>query len=230
MTIQIVKMAHSPHTSILVFPGTNREHDIAAALRAAGFRTQFIWHTETALPKTDLIVLPGGFSYGDYLRTGAIATLSPVMKAVKAAAKQGVRVLGVCNGFQSLCEAGMLPGVLLRNAHLKFNCKFTPLKAENNNTDFTRKYRAGETFPCPIAHGEGNYTAEADTVKMLEDEGRVVFRYEDNPNGSMNNIAGIISVDGRTMGMMPHPEDASNELQGETAGIKLFQSLYEAVA
>ena len=220
----------TPHASILVFPGTNREHDIAAALVAAGFKTQFIWHSETALPKTDLVVLPGGFSYGDYLRTGAIATLSPVMQATRDAAAKGVRVLGVCNGFQSLCEAGMLPGVLLRNAHLKFNCKFTPLRAENNNTDFTKKYRAGEEFPCPIAHGDGNYTADADTVKMLEDTGRVVFRYADNPNGSMNNIAGIISENGLVMGMMPHPENAINDLHGETAGLKLFQSLYESVA
>ncbi len=223
-------MKNKPLASILVFPGTNREHDISGALRAAGFETKFIWHTETALPASDLIVLPGGFSYGDYLRTGAIATLSPVMGAVREVAAKGVRVLGVCNGFQSLCEAGMLPGVLLRNGHLKFNCKFTPLRAENNNTDFTRQYRKDETFPCPIAHGDGNYTAEADTVKMLEDEGRIVFRYADNPNGSMNNIAGIISADGRVMGMMPHPENAVNELQGETAGLKLFQSLYEAVA
>jgi phosphoribosylformylglycinamidine synthase len=219
-----------PHASILVFPGTNRENDMAAALQAAGFKTTFIWHQESAVPKSDLIVLPGGFSYGDYLRTGAIATLSPAMQSVREAAKRGVRILGVCNGFQSLCEAGMLPGVLLRNAHLKFNCKFTPLRAENNNTDFTRAYAAGETFPCPIAHGDGNYTAEADTIKMLEAEGRVVFRYAENPNGAMADIAGIISADGRIMGMMPHPENAVNELHGETRGLKLFKSLYEAVA
>jgi phosphoribosylformylglycinamidine synthase len=223
-------MSKTPHASILVFPGTNREHDVALALRTAGFKTQFIWHAETALPKTDLIVLPGGFSYGDYLRTGAIATLSNVMMPVREAAARGVRVLGVCNGFQSLCEAGLLPGVLLRNAHMKFNCKFTPLRAENNNTDFTKRYRAGETFDCPIAHGEGNYTADADTIKKLTDENRIVFRYAENPNGSMNDIAGICSADGKIMGMMPHPENAINDLHGEQAGLKLFQSLYEAVA
>jgi phosphoribosylformylglycinamidine synthase len=223
-------MRNAPHASILVFPGTNREHDISLALRAAGFKTQFIWHAETALPKTDLIVLPGGFSYGDYLRTGAIATLSNIMRPVREAAKSGVRVLGVCNGFQSLCEAGLLPGVLLRNAHMKFNCKFVPLRAENNNTDFTRAYRRGETFDCPIAHGEGNYTAEPDTIKMLEAEGRVVFRYGANPNGSMHDIAGICSSDGKILGLMPHPENAISDLHGEQAGLKLFQSLYEAVA
>ena len=203
---------------------------MSLALRAVGFKAQFIWHAETELPRTDLVVLPGGFSYGDYLRTGAIATLSPVMRAARAAAAKGVRVLGICNGFQSLCEAGMLPGALLRNAHMKFNCKFTPLRAENNNTDFTRAYRAGEEFPCPIAHGDGNYTADADTIKMLEDSGRVVFRYVQNPNGATHAIAGIISADGKTLGMMPHPENAINELHGETAGLKLFQSIYEAVA
>jgi len=223
-------MKHKPHASILVFPGTNREHDVSLALRTAGFETQFIWHAESAPPRTDLIVLPGGFSYGDYLRTGAIATLSAVMTPVREAATRGVRVLGICNGFQSLCEAGMLPGVLLRNAHMKFNCKFTPLRTENNNTDFTRAYRAGEEFPCPIAHGDGNYTADTDTIEMLEDTGRIVFRYADNPNGAMNDIAGIISADGKIMGMMPHPENAINDLHGETAGLKLFQSLYEAVA
>lgn len=219
-----------PHASVLVFPGTNREHDIAAALQAVGFKTSFAWHQDRELPKSDLIVLPGGFSYGDYLRTGAIATLSPVMQPVKDLVGKGVRVLGVCNGFQSLCEAGYLPGAMLRNAHMKFNCKFTPLRAENNNTAFTSKYTKGETFPCPIAHGDGNYTADADTVKMLEDENRIVFRYADNPNGSMNDIAGIISKDGKILGLMPHPENAVNELHGNSGGLKLFQSIYEAVA
>lgn len=223
-------MAKTPHASILVFPGTNREHDIAAALQLAGFTTSFAWHQDRELPKSDLIVLPGGFSYGDYLRTGAIATLSPIMQPVKELAKKGAYILGVCNGFQSLCEAGLLPGAMLRNAHMKFNCKFTPLRAENNNTPFTKKYASGETFSCPIAHGDGNYTADIDTVKMLEDAGRVAFRYADNPNGSMNDIAGITSADGKILGMMPHPENAVSELHGEVGGLKLFQSIYEAVA
>jgi len=219
-----------PHASVLVFPGTNREGDIAAALGAVGFTTHYIWHAETALPKTDLIVLPGGFSYGDYLRTGAIATLSNVMRPVREAAAKGVRVLGVCNGFQSLCEAGLLPGVLLRNAKLKFICKFLPLRVENTNTLFTNKFSAGEEISVPVAHGDGNYTADAETIKMLEGEGRVVFRYLENANGSMNAIAGIISADGKIMGMMPHPENAINDLHGERDGLKIFQSIYEAVA
>ena len=217
--------------SIIVFPGTNRERDAAMTLeRVSGKKPHLVWHQETDLPQSDLIVIPGGFSYGDYLRTGAMAAHSPIMRSVIERAQKGVRVLGICNGFQILCETQLLPGVLLRNAHLKFNCKFVTLKVENAATDFTRKYKAGEQFSCPVAHGDGNYFADGDTLKQLEDQQQVAFRYVDNPNGSAANIAGIFNTAKNVLGLMPHPENASEDLHGVTAGSKLFESIVASMA
>lgn len=215
---------------VVVFPGSNCDRDAAAALeRATGQKPQMLWHGNTDLPNLDLIVLPGGFSYGDYLRTGAMAAHSPIMREVVAQAGKGVRVIGICNGFQILCESGLLPGVLLRNESLKFVCKSVRLRVENNETDFTRGYQKGQTVAIPVAHGEGNYFAEADVVKKLEDQGRVAFRYIDNPNGSMNDIAGIINEKGNVLGMMPHPERVVDPIHGCTDGAALFDSLFKSV-
>src|ERR1700759_2603331 len=205
-------------SAILVFPGINRERDMARALKlASGKEAAMVWHAETALPRgTDLVVVPGGFSYGDYLRCGAIAARGPVMEAVRDFAKGGGLVLGVCNGFQILCEAGLLPGVLMRNAGLKFICHDVHLKVERSGTPFTRGYNAGQVIRVPVAHGEGNFVADADTIAQIEGEGRVVFRYcapdgtlspAANINGSTNAIAGIVNARGNVLGMMPHPEN-----------------------
>ncbi len=180
-------------TAIVVFPGSNRERDAAMALeRATGKKPHMVWHGDSALPKVDLVVLPGGFSYGDYLRTGAMAAHSPIMREVAAAGK-GVRVLGICNGFQILCEAHLLPGILLRNAHLKFVCRRVTLKVENAETDFTRAYKPGQEIKVIVAHGDGNYFASNDTLDEMEDNGQIAFRYCDNPNGSIRDIAGIFN-------------------------------------
>ena len=213
--------------AIVVFPGTNREGDMAIALRrATGRAPLMLWHKDTALPPLDLVVLPGGFSYGDYLRCGAMAALSPVMAAVRAFALSGGHVLGVCNGFQILTEAGLLPGALLRNAALRFLSQDCRLRVENDRTPFTRFYSAGQVIRAPLAHGDGNYTADDETIARLEGEGRVVFRYEGgNPNGSRNAIAGITDAGGRVLGLMPHPEDLVDPLVGGTDGLPLFQSL-----
>ncbi len=213
--------------AIVVFPGTNREGDMAIALRrATGRAPLMLWHKDTALPPLDLVVLPGGFSYGDYLRCGAMAALSPVMAAVRAFALSGGHVLGVCNGFQILTEAGLLPGALLRNAALRFLSQDCRLRVENDRTPFTRLYAAGQVIRAPLAHGDGNYTADDETIARLEGEGRVVFRYEGgNPNGSRNAIAGITDAGGRVLGLMPHPEDLVDPLVGGTDGLPLFQSL-----
>src|SRR5438105_6856566 len=200
-------------SAVLVFPGINRERDMARALKlASGNETAMVWHAETALPKgTDLVVVPGGFSYGDYLRCGAIADRAPVMDAVRKFAADGGLVLGVCNGFQILCEAGLLPGVLMRNARLKFICKDVHLRVERSDTPFTRGYNAGQVIRVPVAHGEGNYVADHDTIVRLEDEGRVVFRYAApdgsldlawNVNGATNAIAGVLNAQGNVLGMM----------------------------
>lgn len=215
---------------VVVFPGSNCDRDAAKALaRATGRETTMLWHAQTELPELDLIVLPGGFSYGDYLRTGAMAAHSPIMKEVIARAKKGVRVIGICNGFQILCESGLLPGVLLRNESLKFVCRPVRLKVENNETDFTKLYQKGQTVSIPVAHGEGNYFAEPETIKKLEDKGAVVFRYIDNPNGSTHDIAGIMNEAGNVLGMMPHPERVAEPLHGCTDGASLFDSLVKAV-
>jgi phosphoribosylformylglycinamidine synthase len=215
-------------SAIVLFPGTNRERDMAAALkRATGRDPQIVWHGETALPPLDLIVLPGGFSFGDYLRCGAIAARSPIVPEVAKRAKDGVLVLGVCNGFQTLCEAGLLPGVLMRNASLKFVCREVKLEVVNTQTSFTRLYRPRQVIRCPVAHHDGNYFADDATLARLETEGRVVFRYAEgtNPNGSRRDIAGILNEGGNVLGMMPHPENITDEAHGGLDGLPLFQGL-----
>src|SRR5271170_748537 len=204
-------------SAVLVFPGINRERDMARALKlASGLEPAMVWHAETALPAgTDLVVVPGGFSYGDYLRCGAIAARAPVMDAVRAFAAKGGLVLGVCNGFQILCEAGLLPGVLMRNAQLKFICKDVHVRVERSDTPFTRGYNAGQVIRVPVAHGEGNYEADEETLKRLEGEGRVLYRYcsadgsvdeHANINGAAHSITGLLSERGNVLGMMPRPE------------------------
>jgi phosphoribosylformylglycinamidine synthase I len=227
-------------SAVVVFPGSNRERDAVAALTAiAGHKPALVWHRDTELPKVDLIVIPGGFTYGDYLRTGAIAAHSPIMAEVKRAAAAGVHLLGICNGFQILTEAGLLPGVLLRNARLKFVCRDVGLRVETSNSPFTRAYNAGQLLRVPIAHGDGNYFADNDTVKRLEDDDRIAFRYhayngEDeeraNPNGSHAAIAGILDERRRTLGLMPHPENAVEPLLGSTDGRGLFASLVQTLS
>ncbi|GAN77889.1 phosphoribosylformylglycinamidine synthase subunit PurQ [Acidisphaera rubrifaciens] len=223
---------------IVLFPGINRERDMALALeRAAGRAPRVIWHTETDLDGLDLIVLPGGFSYGDYLRCGAMAAQSPVMGAVRAHAQRGGHVLGVCNGFQVLTEAGLLPGALLRNATLRFIAADATIRVERNDTDYTHRYRAGQVLRVVMAHGDGNYYADAATLDRLEGDGLVAFRYCDaagdvseaaNPNGSARAIAGILSRNRRVLGLMPHPENHIDPLTGGTDGLALFESLFAA--
>lgn len=220
------------NSAIVVFPGINRERDMAMALEGvAGSKPVFVWQTETELPaRLDLIVVPGGFSYGDYLRCGAIAARAPVMRAVAAAAARGVKVLGVCNGFQIILEAGLLPGALMRNASMHFVCRTVRLKVATTSTFVTRAFRPGAVVSCPVAHGEGNYFADAETLARLEGEGQVVFRYAEgtNPNGSVNDIAGIVNARGNVAGMMPHPENMVEPLHGATDCRALFESLLAA--
>jgi phosphoribosylformylglycinamidine synthase subunit PurQ / glutaminase len=218
-------------SAVILFPGINRERDMALALRSVtGVEPAIVWHTETALPPVDLVVVPGGFSYGDYLRCGAIAARSPVMADVVAKAAKGLKVLGVCNGFQIITEAGLLPGALVRNSQLRFVCKEVSLKVENNRTFFTNRMAKGAVLRCPVAHGEGNYISDAETLSRLEGEGRVVFRYADgtNPNGAMNDIAGIVNEAGNVIGMMPHPENMIEPLHGKTDCRPLFEGLLAA--
>src|SRR3954466_10222901 len=226
-------------SAVLVFPGINREHDMARALKLiSGRAPAMVWHADTELPGgTDLVVLPGGFSYGDYLRCGAIAGRAAIMDAVRAHAERGGLVLGICNGFQILCESGLLPGILMRNANLKFICHRQFLKVERNDTAFAKAYAQGQAIDVCVAHGEGNYTADSETLKRLEGDGLVAFRYSDakgeittdsNRNGSMNAIAGIYSEGLNVLGMMPHPENLIDELVGGTDGRGLFQSLVAA--
>jgi phosphoribosylformylglycinamidine synthase subunit PurQ / glutaminase len=225
--------------AIVVFPGSNREGDVARALSTVtGHAPAFVWHAEPDLPAgTDLVVLPGGFSYGDYLRCGAIAGRAAIMNGVRAHAASGGLVLGICNGFQILVESGLLPGVLMRNADLRFVCKLQHLRVERADTPFTSAYRPNQVIELCIAHGEGNYEADPDTIARLEDEGRVAFRYCDgagmvggsaNPNGSTNDIAGIYSPRLNVLGLMPHPENLIDPLVGGTDGRGLFQSLLAA--
>jgi phosphoribosylformylglycinamidine synthase len=219
-------------SAIVVFPGINRERDMATAIEGiTGSRPAFVWQTETSLPPgTDLVVVPGGFSYGDYLRCGAIAARAPVMRAVADAARRGVKVFGVCNGFQIIVEAGLLPGALMRNASMHFVCRKVRLKVENDGTFVTRAFDRGAVVSCPVAHGEGNYFAEPETLVRLEGEGRVVFRYAEgtNPNGSVNDIAGIVNEKGNVVGMMPHPENMVERLHGATDCRPVFESLLAA--
>ena len=220
--------------SVIVFPGSNCDRDVKTAIqRITGFAPNMVWHGNASVPASDMIVLPGGFSYGDYLRCGAMAAHSPIMKDVVAKAKAGTPVLGICNGFQILCESGLLPGALMRNASLHFICRDVFLKVENEATFFTRTYRKGEVIKVPIAHGEGNYFADTETLNALEDQGRVVFRYCDEagnvspetcPNGAQRNIAGIANETGRVVGMMPHPERLYEAALGGTDGRRMFES------
>ena len=226
-------------SAVVVFPGINRERDMAYALESVtGVKPHMVWHGDTDLPDVDLVVVPGGFSYGDYLRCGAIAARAPIMPAVHAHADKGRYVLGVCNGFQIITEAGLLPGALMRNASLKFVCKEVRLRVDNADTAFTRAYTAGQVVRTPVAHGEGNYFADAETIKRLEGEGRVVVRYCDengettkaaDPNGSINHIAGIVNERGNVLGMMPHPENYVEPLQGATDGRGFFESLARSI-
>lgn len=222
---------------VLVFPGSNCDHD---AYHAAGHilaeEARFIWHKETTVGDADVVIVPGGFSYGDYLRSGAIARFSPVMKDVVRFAREGGLVIGICNGFQILCEAGLLPGALIRNRSLRFLCRPVNLRVENTQSPFTNTFRPGEVLSMPIAHGDGNYFADAATLDELESAGRIAFRYssesgevldEANPNGSARNIAGILNEAGNVLGMMPHPERNSDAILGRPDGLGVFRSLVE---
>ena len=228
------------HAAVIVFPGSNRERDIGKALGKAGAHVSYVWHAEHELPSgTDLAVLPGGFAYGDYLRCGAIAARANVMAAVRAHAGRGGLVLGVCNGFQILCESGLLPGILMRNAELRFTCRFQHLRVERDDTAFTAFYRRHQAIKVCIAHGEGNYVADREALDRLEGDGLVAFRYCDahgvvggaaNPNGATNAIAGIYSPNLRVLGLMPHPENLIDALVGGDDGLALFTSLTHAMA
>jgi phosphoribosylformylglycinamidine synthase len=219
------------NSAVIVFPGSNCDRDMAVALeQVSGRAPAMVWHRETELPEgLDLIAVPAGFSYGDYLRSGAMAANSPVMRAVKAAAERGVAVLGVCNGFQILTEARLLPGALMRNAGIRFVCRDMSLKVENSQSVFTSRYEAGEEIVIPVAHHDGNYQADAQTLDRLEGEGRVAFRYAGACNGSARDIAGILNEAGNVLGMMPHPERMIEPAHGRTDGRRLFEGLIEAL-
>ncbi|WP_443970487.1 phosphoribosylformylglycinamidine synthase subunit PurQ [Sphingobium sp. CR28] len=218
-------------SAVIVFPGSNCDRDLAVALEAvSGSKPVMLWHRETELPDgIDLIAVPGGFSYGDYLRSGAMAARSPVMRAVAEAAARGVFVLGICNGFQVLTETGLLPGALMRNAGIHFVCRDVRLTVENSQSAFTSRYVAGEDIRVPVAHHDGNYVADAATLDRLEGEGRVAFRYGEPVNGSARNIAGILNEAGNVLGMMPHPERVIEAAQGGTDGRRLFEGLAEGL-
>ena len=220
-------------SAVVVFPGSNCDRDAATALeQLSGQKTYMAWHQDTALPDVDLIVLPGGFAYGDYLRCGAMAAQSPIMRDVKKKAEEGTAVLGICNGFQVLTETGLLPGAFLRNADLKFVNRPVTLEVEETQSVFTRRFSKGERVVFPVANGEGNYFADEDTLNRLEQEGRVAFRYaaDDNPNGSVRNIAGILNEKRNVLGLMPHPERVCDPLLGGTDGVALFKSLIETLS
>ncbi len=220
---------------VVTFPGSNCDYDAYAAVKSVLKEdVEFLWHKSTDLCGSDMVILPGGFSYGDYLRAGAIARFSPLLEEIVRFAHSGGMVMGVCNGFQVLTECGLLPGALMRNSHLRFVCKYVHLRVENNDSRFTSSCRVGEILRIPIAHGEGNYYYFEDDIRRLEDNGQVVFRYVDpdgsvtdeaNPNGSANNIAGIINQEGNVLGMMPHPERAVEELLGSADGLRVFESV-----
>lgn len=219
-------------SAVIVFPGSNCDRDLAVALeQVTGRAPAMVWHRDTELPDgTDFIGLPGGFSYGDYLRSGAMAARSPIMRAVAGAARRGVPVIGICNGFQVLTEAGLLPGALMRNAGLNFVCRPVPLTVENSQSLFTSQYESGESVVFPVAHHDGNYQADAATLDRLEGEGRVAFRYQEEVNGSARRIAGILNDSGNVLGLMPHPERVIEQAHGGTDGRRLFEGLLEKVA
>lgn len=216
-------------SAVIVFPGSNCDRDMAVALeQVSGVKSVMVWHREAELPEgLDLIAVPGGFSYGDYLRSGAMAANSPVMRAVKEASDRGVSVLGVCNGFQILTEAGLLPGALMRNAGISFVCRDVGLKVENSQSAFTSRYDPGKEIVIPVAHHDGNYTADPETLDRLEGEGRIAFRYSGQVNGSARDIAGIVNESGNVLGMMPHPERAIEPAHGRTDGRRLFEGILE---
>ena len=216
--------------AVVVFPGSNCDRDLSVALRAAGARVEMVWHKDSSLPAdVDLVGIPGGFSYGDYLRCGAIAANSPICADVRRHAERGGHVLGICNGFQVLTETGLLPGALLRNAGLKYICRTVGLRVETADSDFTCRYEAGSRIDIPIAHHDGNYVADADTLARLRDEDRIAFTYTENPNGAVHDIAGILSENRRVLGMMPHPERAADAGHGGTDGQALFRALTGAL-
>jgi phosphoribosylformylglycinamidine synthase len=221
----------SVRAGVVVFPGSNCDRDVAVALARSGADVSMVWHKETSLPdRLDLVAIPGGFSFGDYLRCGAIAARSPVMRAVVAFAEAGGHVLGICNGFQVLTETGLLPGALMRNAGIKFVCDTVALSVATSDSPFSRAYRAGETIRLPIAHHDGNFVADAGTVARLADEDRIAFRYAMNPNGSTGDIAGVLSSNRRVLGLMPHPERAVDAAHRGTDGVRLFSGLLGAFA
>lgn len=216
--------------AVVVFPGSNCDRDLAVAFEQAGADVTMVWHKDSELPQgIDIVGIPGGFSYGDYLRCGAIAANSPICKSVAAHAGRGGYVMGICNGFQVLTETGLLPGALLRNAGLKYICKTVGLKVATSDSDFTSGYNAGAVINIPIAHHDGNYYADADTIAELQAEDRVAFTYEDNPNGAQADIAGILSANRRVLGMMPHPERMADPVHGGTDGVALFRALAGAL-
>lgn len=215
--------------AVLVFPGSNCDRDLAVAFEQAGAEVSMVWHKDTHLPQVDIVGVPGGFSYGDYLRCGAIAANSPITRSLIDHAARGGYVLGICNGFQILTETGLLPGALLRNAGLKYICKHVPLRVETTASEFTAGYGQGEVLSIPVAHHDGNYFADDDTIARLEGEDRVAFRYVDNPNGARADIAGILSENRRVLGMMPHPERAADQGHGGTDGAALFRALTGAL-
>jgi phosphoribosylformylglycinamidine synthase subunit PurQ / glutaminase len=219
-------------SAVVVFPGSNCDRDLAVALgQVTGRDPVMLWHRETEIPEgTDIIAVPGGFSYGDYLRSGAMAARSPIMRAVSDAAARGVAVLGICNGFQILTEAGLLPGALMRNAGLSFVCRDVKLTVGTSQSIFTNRYEAGEDVIFPVAHHDGNFTADPETLDRLEGEGRVAFRYAESVNGSAHDIAGILNDAGNVLGMMPHPERVIEAAHGKTDGRRLFEGLLEQVA
>lgn len=219
------------HAAVIVFPGSNCDRDMQVAFEKAGANVTMVWHKDTDLPKgVDVIGIPGGFSFGDYLRCGAIAANSPICQSVKAHAERGGYVLGICNGFQVLTETGLLPGVLLRNSGLKYVCKALDLKVESSNSAFTSRYNAGTTITIPIAHHDGNYFADEAILTELNTEDRIAFRYVENPNGSQQDIAGILSPNRRVLGMMPHPERMAEAAHGNSEGATLFSSLVGQLA
>jgi phosphoribosylformylglycinamidine synthase subunit PurQ / glutaminase len=215
---------------VVIFPGSNCDHDCYYAIESViGKPVEFIWHQDTSVKGIDAVILPGGFAYGDYLRTGALAKFSPVMKAIGEFASKGGLVYGICNGFQILTEAGLLPGALLRNVTMKYICKFVELRTETTNTPYTNLLRKGQILRIPIGHGDGNFYADAETLQRIEDNDKVVFRYVENPNGSLHDIAGIVNEKRNVLGMMPHPDRSSEAILGSADGKLIFESMVNAL-